>query len=292
MRHLIRVWSGTAQDLNTFFLYDAFLSSSGVFLPLHGWQRRTGRHGRENIQIRISAKVTKVLLTQAPKNTEMLPVSVWGKKCKYYTNFTHCCFGWQWVLCKWNIIQIWVHRISEQHSYVHCFELCKSLCMPAWSDKALVFVLEWTQTEMICNQKPCFDMRLRSKLIWFQREMLLPCGNVWKWAAENIKRRCFKHSVRSLIWHICPSAFFKPFPLQMCHKTSGGFGSAVRPDGKRQRWLCGPVPVRRGRTRYPQNSVPATKTVPLHRRQLWGMNTARMWMVIWDGSHIKVVLQS
>lgn len=96
MRHLIRVWSGTAQDLNTFFLYDAFLSSSGVFLPLHGWQRRTGRHGRENIQIRISAKVTKVLLTQAPKNTEMLPVSVCGKKCKYYTNFTHCCFGWQW----------------------------------------------------------------------------------------------------------------------------------------------------------------------------------------------------
>lgn len=92
MRHLIRVWSGTAQDLNTFFLYDAFLSSSGVFLPLHGWQRRTGRHGRENIQIRISAKVTKVLLTQAPKNTEMLPVSVCGKKCKYYTNFTHCCF--------------------------------------------------------------------------------------------------------------------------------------------------------------------------------------------------------
>lgn len=146
MRHLIRVWSGTAQDLNTFFLYDAFLSSSGVFLPLHGWQRRTGRHGRENIQIRISAEVTKVLLTQAPKNTEMLPVSVCSKKCKYYTNFTHCCFGWQWVLCKWNIIQIWVHRISEQHSYVHCCELCKSLCMPAWSDKALVFVLEWTQT--------------------------------------------------------------------------------------------------------------------------------------------------
>lgn len=82
MRHLIRVWSGTAQDFNTFFLHDAFLSSSGVFLPLHGWQRRTGRHGRENIQIRISAEVTKVLLTQAPKNTEMLPVSVCGKKCK------------------------------------------------------------------------------------------------------------------------------------------------------------------------------------------------------------------
>lgn len=187
-------------------------------------------------------------------------------------------------VCLWQEMQI----LYEFYSLL----LCKSLCMPAWSDKALVFVLEWTQTEMICNQKPCFDMRLRSKLIWFQREMLLPCGNVWKWAAENIKRRCFKHSVRSLIWHICPSASFKPFPLQMCHKTSGGFGSAVRPDGKRQRWLCGPVPVRRGRTRYPQNSVPATKTVPLHRRQLWGTNTARMWMVIWDGSHIKVVLQS
>lgn len=260
MRHLIRVWSGTAQDLNTFFLYDAFLSSSGVFLPLHGWQRRTGRHGRENIQIRISAKVTSFTNT-SPKKHRNAP-----------------------RVCLWQEMQI----LYEFYSLL----LCKSLCMPAWSDKALVFVLEWTQTEMICNQKPCFDMRLRSKLIWFQREMLLPCGNVWKWAAENIKRRCFKHSVRSLIWHICPSASFKPFPLQMCHKTSGGFGSAVRPDGKRQRWLCGPVPVRRGRTRYPQNSVPATKTVPLHRRQLWGMNTARMWMVIWDGSHIKVVLQS
>lgn len=142
------------------------------------------------------------------------------------------------------------------------------------------------------KQRWGFVTKDRRKLIWFQREMLLPCGNVCKWAAENIKCRRFKHSVRSLIWHICPSAFFKLFPLQMCHKASGGFGSAVWPDGKRQRWLCGPVPVRRGRTRYPQNSVPATKTVPLHRRQLWGTSTAMMWMVFWDGPHIKVVLQS
>lgn len=54
----------------------------------------------------------------------------------------------------------------------------------------------------------------------------------------------------------------------MYHKAPGGFGGAVRPDGERQRWICDPVPVRRGWAGHPQNSVPAAKTVPLHRKQL------------------------
>lgn len=35
---------------------------SGVFLPLHGWQRGTGRHSCENIEIRLSTEVTQTLL--------------------------------------------------------------------------------------------------------------------------------------------------------------------------------------------------------------------------------------
>lgn len=102
--------------------------------------------------------------------------------------------------------------------------------------------------------------------------------NIWHANSQQLKSMspifylsCHSFLLSSLTHRLC----------QMCHKAFGGFGSPVWSDGEGQWWICGPVLVRWRRAGYPQDSVPAAKTVPIHRGQLWGNAEQNTKMVSW-----------